>query len=386
MITGKKQMVKNKTNKRFLRFLWGSLPWVAVVLLIIFIIAFVIEIKEKKTKLEEEKKAAIKKEIQSVKVITLNLNPHRLEDKLNLPAEIEPYENLWVKSEAMGQILEVFIDEGQIVKKGQVLVRLDDRDYTATLARIEAGYNLAQTEYKRLSPLVKNNIAPESELDRIKAQIKELEAQRESAKLALSRTRIQSPISGRINELKAKKGDQLAPGSPVAQILQYEQVKVVVGIPESDVAAVFDLKEADVIIEALDGFRIKGKKIFLSRQPGTLARLYDLELLVPNPDGRILSGMFARVEIVKKVYEDALTIPIYALINKGDGYIVYVEEDGKARERTVKIGMLSGLEAHVLSGLNPGDKIIIVGHRFLDEGQPVEVIKKVNDLKEIYES
>ena len=379
-------MAKDRKDKRFLRFLWGSLPWVAFVLVFIFIIVTVVEIKEKKTKLEEEKKAAIKKEISSVKVITLNLNPHRLVDKLDLPAEIEPYENLWVKSEAQGQVLEVYVEEGQQVKKGQILVRLDDRDYLAALARIEAGYKLARTEYKRLYSLVENKIAPKSELDRVEAQIEELKAQRNSAMLALSRTRITSPISGRLNELKAKQGDQLAPGSSVAQILQFGQVKVVVGIPESDVAAVFDLNEADVIIEALNGLRLKGKKIFLSRQPGTLARLYNLELLVPNPDGRILSGMFARVEIVKKVFEDALTIPIYALINKGDEYIVYVEENGKARERSVKIGILSGLEAQVVSGLNPGERLIIVGHRFLDEGQPVEVIKNVNDLKEIYES
>ena len=379
-------MAKDRKDKRFLRFLWGSLPWVAFVLVFIFIIVTVVEIKEKKTKLEEEKKAAIKKEISSVKVITLNLNPHRLVDKLDLPAEIEPYENLWVKSEAQGQVLEVYVEEGQQVKKGQILVRLDDRDYLASLARIEAGYKLARTEYKRLYSLVENKIAPKSELDRVEAQIEELKAQRNSAMLALSRTKINSPISGRLNELKAKQGDQLAPGSSVAQILQFGQVKVVVGIPESDVAAVFDLNKADVIIEALNGLRVKGKKIFLSRQPGTLARLYDLELLVPNPDGRILSGMFARVEIVKKVFEDALTIPIYALINKGDEYIVYVEENGKARERSVKIGILSGLEAQVVSGLNPGERLIIVGHRFLDEGQPVEVIKNVNDLKEIYES
>lgn len=379
-------MAKERKDKRFLRFLWGSLPWVAFVLVFIFIIVTIVDIKEKKTKLEEEKKAAIKKEISSVKVITLNLNPHRLLDKLNLPAEIEPYENLWVKSEAQGQILEVYVEEGQPIKKGQILVRLDDRDYLAALARIEAGYKLAQTEYNRLRPLVENQIAPKSELDRVEAQIEELKAQRNSAMLALSRTKITSPISGRLNELKAKQGDQLAPGSSVAQILQFGQVKVVVGIPESDVAAVFDLNEADVIIEALNGLRVRGKKIFLSRQPGTLARLYNLELLVPNPDGRILSGMFARVEIVKKVFENALTIPIYALINKGDEYIVYVEEDGKAKERSVKIGILSGLEAQVVSGLNPGERLIIVGHRFLDEGQPVEVIKNVNDLKEIYES
>jgi len=379
-------MAEVRIIHKILRFLWALIPWIFVGLIIVFIFVLFGNIKEKKAKLEEEKKAAIRKEIPAVKVITLNLVPRRLEDKLNLPAEIEPYENLWVKSEARGQVMKVLVKEGQVVKKGELLVQLDDRDYRAALARIEAGYDLALTEFKRTGSLVKNKIAPKSDLDRLESQIKDLEAQRDSAYLALSRTTIKAPISGRLNEVSAKEGDQLVPGSPVAQILQFDQVKVVVGIPESDVAAVFNLGEADVIIEALNGLRLKGKKIFLSRQPGSLARLYDLELLVPNPKGRILAGMFARVEIVKRVFEDALTIPIYALINKGDEYIVYVEENGVARVRKVEIGMMSGWEAQVLSGLSPGDRIIIVGHRFLDDGQAVEVIKNVNDPKEIYES
>jgi len=171
----------------------------------------------------------------------------------------------------------------------------------------------------------------------------------------------------------------------VAQILQFDRVKVTVGVPESDVAAVFDLEKAEVIIEALNGLRVKGTKVFLSRQPRTLARLYDLEMVVPNPDGRILPGMFARVELVKQVFNKALTIPLYAVITKGNERFVFVEKNGKAERRAVELGILVGWQVQVQSGLKPGERAIVVGHRLLDDGQSVELIKNVSDPSEILE-
>ena len=199
----------------------------------------------------------------------------------------------------------------------------------------------------------------------------------------MSRTRISAPISGRLNEIEAKIGDWLGVDEPVAQILQLEVVKVRVGIPESDVAAVLDLDEADVIIEALGGRKVTGEKIFLSRQPSTLARLYDLELIVQNPDGRILPGMFARVELVKEVFDEALVIPLYSVINQGDESFVYIEKDNKAEKRHINLGILTEWQIQVTSGLKPGDHVIVDGHRLLDDGQSVEVLRNVTDPREI---
>ena len=172
----------------------------------------------------------------------------------------------------------------------------------------------------------------------------------------------------------------------VAQILQIGNVKVTVGIPESDVASVFDLKEANITIEALGNLSVKGKKIFLSHSPGTMARLYNLELAVPNPDGKILPGMFARVEIVKKTFDNAIVIPLYAVITQQNDRFVYVEKNGTAEKRNVQLGLISGLEIQVTSGLEPGDHVIVVGHRVLDSGQKVDVIKMVKDYREILNS
>ena len=378
-------MEQSGFGTKVLRFVWRLIPWLVVVLIVAFIVVMVGRIREKRASLEQAKQAAMKQEIKAVPTIVLGLESRRLVDMIDLPAEVEPYENLWVKAEVSGQVVKELVKEGQIVKEGQVLFRLDDRDYRTRLARIQANYRLAKADYERFGTLVKKKVTPVSELDRVEAQLKDLTSQLSEAKLALERTRITSPISGRVNEVKAKVGELLAVGQPVAQVLQFDQVKVTVGVPESDVAAVFDLEEADVVIDALDGLRVQGKKLFLSRQPKSLARLYDLELIIPNIDGRILPGMFARVELVKDVFEQSLAVPLYAIITQGDERFVFVERDGRAEKRKVELGVLVGWEVQVTAGLKPGERVIVVGHRFLDDGQPVKVIKNVSHPSEILE-
>lgn len=376
------KMEEKKT--RLLRFLWGFFPWLAVLLLCVLVVTMWFVNQEKKIRLEEAKKEAIKEAVPPIRVITLTLEPNRLTDKINLPAAVESFENLWVKTEVSGQVVRIPVKEGQAVKERQVLVELDDRDYQLRLERIQANHRLATLDHERMAELAKKKITAETELDKIEAQLKDLSAQLKEAQLALSRTKIRAPISGRLNEIEAKIGDWLAVDKPVAQILQLEVVKVTVGIPESDVAAVLDLNEADVIIEALDNRKVRGKKIFLSRQPSTLARLYDLELAVQNPDQHILPGMFARVELVKEVFDEALVIPIYAVITQGDERFVYVERDKKAEKRHVDLGILTGWQIQVTSGLKPGDRVIVDGHRLLvDDGQSVEVLRNVRDAGEI---
>jgi len=379
-------MKSTKIKIKLLRFVWSTIPWLMVALIVAFVVIMGSRIKEKKADLEEVKKAAIKQQVPAVRIITLTLTPRRLVDKINLPGQIDPYEEVWVKAEVPGQVIEVLVKEGQMVQKGQVLMKIDDRDYRTRLARIEANYELAKLNYERTKTLVKKNIAAPTKLDEIEAQLKDLTAQRNEANVALSRTSITTPLSSFLNEIGAKMGDYIGVGDPVAQILEIDTVKVTVGVPESDVAAIFDLNEADIIIEALGKRRVKGDKIFLSHKPRTLSRLFDLELSVPNPDGHILPGMFARVELVKHVYEDAVALPLYAIITQEDERFVYIEKESRVEKRRVTLGTLIGWEVHITSGLKAGEKVVVVGHRLLDDGQSVEVIKNVSNPSEILKS
>jgi membrane fusion protein (multidrug efflux system) len=382
----KEDSEKRNLKTRLLVAVWAAFPWLLVCLILVFLVTMGRQIVREQSRLAEAKKEAAHKIVPAVSVVTLILEPKRLEDRITLPAEVEPFEELWVKAEVKGQVTDVMAEEGRLVRMNQELVQLDQRDYRAHLDRIEANHRLAVLDHERMEALVKKKIAAENKLDEAVARLKELGAQRQEAELALNRTRITAPIQGLVNEIKAKKGDLLEPGQPVAQILQIDKVKVTVGIPESDVAAICDLLEADVVIEALGKRKARGRKCFLSSKPRSLARLYDLELTVPNPDGDILPGMFARVELVKEVFQKTLVIPLYAVIVQGDESVVYVEEGGRARKRKVEIGVLSDWQVQVVSGLAPGEKVIVVGHRLLDEGQEVNVIKVVRDPGKILDS
>ena len=377
------KMNQTTGKSKLLRRIWGLFPWAIVLCVAFFIFSLYQDIRTERSRLEKAKQEAIRKDIPSVRVITLTAIPRRLEDTIKLPGYVEPAENLWVKTEVSGQVVQILVKEGAQVTRGQVLAKLDDRDYRSRLARIEANHRLAKLEYDRIYSLDKKKITAASRLDEIEARLNDVSAQQKEAKLALSRTRILAPIKGQVNEIIAKQGSFLGVGDPVAQILRLSDVKVTVGIPESDVAFFLDLNEATVIIDALEKRRITGKKVFLSRQPRNLARLFDLELEIPNTDGHILPGMFARVELIRAVHEKALVIPLYAVINQGDEQFVYIENDGSAKRTPVVLGQLVDWQVHITSGISANDKVIVVGHRLLNDGQPIEVIKNVSDVREI---
>jgi membrane fusion protein, multidrug efflux system len=377
------KMNQTAGKSKFLRLLWGLFPWVIVLCIAVFIVGIYQDIQTERSKLEKSRQEAIKKDIPAVRVISLTVSPRRLEDTIHLPGFVEPAEDLWVKTEVSGQVIQILAQEGSHVKQGQAIAQLDDRDYTTRLTRIEANLKLARLEYDRIYALDKKKITPASQLDEIEARLNDISAQRVEAELALSRTRILAPIEGRVNEIIAKQGNFLGVGDPVAQIIRLSEVKVAVGIPESDVASFFDLDEATVVIDALKKRRMTGKKVFLSRQPKNLARLFDLELEIPNTDGHILPGMFARVELIRAVYEKALVIPLYAVINQGDEQFVYVENNGSAKKTPVRVGHLVDWQVHITSGISANDKVIVVGHRLINDGQPIEVIKNVSDVQEI---
>ena len=159
--------MKEKETK-LLKFLWGFFPWFVVLLLVAFLVTMGFIILEKRMQLEEARKAAMKEQVPPVMVSTLTLKPRVLADKIDLPATVESFENLWVNSEVSGQVVRIPVKEGQIIEKGQVLVELDDRDYRLRLERIQANHKLATLDHERVSELAKKRLRLRPNLTRSK--------------------------------------------------------------------------------------------------------------------------------------------------------------------------------------------------------------------------
>jgi membrane fusion protein (multidrug efflux system) len=371
--------IQQKRPRKLSRFL----PLLVLLILIVLALGLGSRVNNEKSRLLEEKSNAVVQERPPVNVVVQEMAPALLRDRLNLPGMVEPWESLNILAEVRGMVEEVLVEEGDHVKQGDLIARLDTSDYENTINSTRASYNLALTNLKRFSGLHEQEIIAQAEYDSIKAEVASLEAHLAIAEMQLKRCYIRSSISGIVNVLPAQNGLYLAVGDPVATVLDIDRVKVIVGIPETDVDAVRKIDRFEVMIEALHEKKISGLKNFLAVAPESQAQVYRLELEVGNKSGEILPGMFARVEIIKNEFPEALTIPLYAVISRDNKHFVFLEEGNVAKLQEVSLGILDGWQIQITEGLAPGQRVIVVGQRSVDADQKLNVVKKVTHPAEI---
>ncbi|MBC2706101.1 efflux RND transporter periplasmic adaptor subunit [Desulfobacula sp.] len=366
------------------RLIWKSIPFIAVTLIIgLIMLPLGKKISTKKIALAEKQSKEKTATKALTNVITMELIPAMIRERISLPGVAKPWISLKVVSEITGKVITKKITEGRRVNIGDILAVIDKNDYQNSYDSALASHEMALSTEKRLKKLVKKDFVTQSQLDDAVARVKTSRAALENAKLNLSRCTIRSPMRGIADRVYIENGKFLNSGDPVVQILQIDKLKIEVGIPESDVAAVRKLKSFDMTIDALDGKPYTGEYHYLYKTTSSMARLYNLEIKVDNRDGGILPGMFARVKIIKSQDPQGLAVPMYSLVTLNKEVGVYVENEGIVRFRPVNTGFLDGWKTQISEGLEPGEKIVVVGHRIIEDGEQVNVVKTIRDMKEI---
>lgn len=371
-------------GRKILKLTWSSIPFVVVLLVILLVILPLGKIiSAKKTELAEKQSKETAGAKSLTNVVTMELTPSMVMEKLSLPGVAKPWISLEVVSEIRGKIVSKKVTEGRRVNKGDVLAVIDKSDYQNSYDSALASYETAQSTEKRLKALVKKKIVTQSQLDDAVANVKTSKAAFENAQLNLNRCTIRSPMKGVVDRVHIENGTFLSSGDPVAQILQIDKLKIEVGIPESDVDAVRRLKTFHMTIDALSGKAYTGEYHYLYKTTDSMARLYNLEIKVDNSDGAILPDMFARVKIVKNQDPQGLAVPMYSLVARNKNIGVYVEKDGFVRFKPVRTGFQDGWRTQIPEGLHPGEKVVVVGHRIIEDGEQVNVTKTIRDMEEI---
>ncbi len=374
---------QKKKERKWLRRIWGLLPALFLMGLVVGIVMLFGRIQSESVILEDKKKAELRQKQADVNVVTLELVPAPIRDRINLPGIIEPWVKLEVLTEVSGKVVKKAVEEGDILKKGDMIAALDSRDYKHAHRSAKASYEAARTSMNRLSKLHREQLSARSQVDEARAQRENHKAAMDTAALNVERCAIRTPISGIVNRLHIENGQYLNSSDKVAEILQTDRVKVKVGIPESDVDAVRKIENFDVRIDALGGRIFFAKKHFLSRTADEMARLYNLDLSLDNASGEILPDMFARVEIVKREVPESISIPLYSVISRNNENIVHVVKEGIIHSRRVQLGLQEGWRIQVTKGLKAGEQMVVVGHRGVNDGQRVNVVRTVRDPGDI---
>ena len=367
------------TRGKIIYFFWFNMPRFILLAMITLIIMLAFLIVGKFSAIKAAQEAAIKQERPPVNTVVMKVSPAAISNTINLPGSIEPWTSLELVSKISGAIQEVVVQEGDTVKEGDVIARIEADDYRIAFERAQAAYKLAKADFERDEKVYAQGVIPPAELDMRKTNMQTARADLENARLMYDRCTITAPIDGVVRRLDAKVGLYLGIGDPIGRILQLDRVKAVIGIPESDITAARTLEEIDITIQALDDRKITGKRHFVSTSPETAARLYRLELEIDNPGHAILPGMFIRATIVKQSRDSALSIPFYSIISRNDEQFVFIEKEGTVSKRNVKTGIMEKWMVEITDGLSDGERVVVEGHRDVEDSQKVKVVKEITD-------
>lgn len=368
---------------RLLYFIWKHLPRFVLLAMVTLIVLLAIGISGKKERLDGARKAARVEQNKQVNAVVLTVHPRPIEDVINLPGTIEPWTRLELLAKVSGAITEVRVREGDSVKAGQVLAQIDADDYRIALEAALAAHTLAKADHERGRNLHQTKVIPVASLDSLAARLQTAAAELDKAQVQLARCAIKAPMDCVVKRLDAKVGLFLNVGDPLAELLQLDRVKAVVGIPESDVDAVRRLDQVELNVQALANRHLVGRRHFLAPSPDAGAYLFRLELALDNPGHEVLPGMFFRARLVKQRFPQALAVPLYAIIGRGDDQYVFVDEGGIVRKQPVRLGVIQQWQVQVVEGLRAGDRVLIEGQREVDDGQAIKIIKTVNDPQEL---
>ncbi|MBM9535505.1 efflux RND transporter periplasmic adaptor subunit [Desulfobulbus alkaliphilus] len=369
-------------KNRLLLMVWRNLPRCILIFLILLIFVLMGAVQNRKIDLEEERRAARVEEKVLVNAVLLEVQPEPIEDAMNLPGTIEPWAGLELMAQVSGVLVEVKVREGDFVKAGQVLALIEPDEYRIALDAAEAAHAQAVADYERNRTMYRDKVIATAGLESSETRLRLATAEMEQARLRLSRCTITAPMDAVIKRLDAKLGLFVGIGDPLGELLRIDRLKAVVGIPESDVDAVRRIDEVGLHIKALKNRALVGKTHFLAPAPDSGAYLYRLELALENPDYEILPGMFIRARIVKRRIDDALSVPLFSVISRNDEQFVFIAEDDTVRRQPVRLGVIEQWRVEIVEGLQPGDRVVVEGHRDVEDGQQINVIKVMTDPTE----
>jgi membrane fusion protein (multidrug efflux system) len=335
-------------------------------------------------------------EVPPVQVEVLRVSAIReLADTFDLTAVIEPNRIVRVAAEVSARIEKMGsrsrriewrgrvlpegapIDEGEPIRVGDAIVLLNQELLQARHAQANAQFEFDDIEYRRILNLYERATASKSELDDKRSRREISKAVLKEAAEALERTTVVAPISGILNKLPMEVGEYATPGSCVAEIVDIDVAKVVVDVPERDVHYLRADDTAEIFSSIPDQPPLRGRITYISELADERTRTTRVEITVDNRDRALRSGQIVRARLTRRILQGVIMIPLASVIPLEHGKAVYVVGPGDtAQRRDVSLGFLKGRSVRVLAGLDPGDRLIVSGHRYVGPGQPVTVVKE----------
>lgn len=296
-----------------------------------------------------------------------------MRDVLVLPGQTQALHDVRLAAQRGGVVEWAGVTEGDVVRAGQPIARIDLTPLGAALDRARANLGLAEDQVRRRSDLYARGVLAKEELDQARNELTSARTRLREAEVDYDHGTVTSTLDGVVNALHVDPGEFVGEGDPVADIVDAATMRVNFDVPEGDVRFLAQGQDVTVHVDAYPERRWAGRIDFVAWKADPATRTFQVRVVVDNADGHIRPGMIARGAFLRRLIEGAVTAPLFTVQDKGGERIVFVERDGTAFARTVALGVIEGDRVQVLEGLEPGDRLIVAGHAEVEDGTRVNV-------------
>jgi len=320
---------------------------------------------------------------------------------LNTTGEIIPFAEVAVAPKVSGRVAVIHVKVGDRVSRGQVLLELDATEARNAKTMAEAGVGVARAnlnkakqgladaelDYNRTKALYDSQAVSKAQFEQAESmlnnarigvelageQLKQAEATLQNAEETYNNFTVTSPLSGLVATVNIENGELAGPQATALTVVELATVKVKVNLSENAVVSIKKGAEVPVTINSLNK-TLTGTVASVAPKADPATRAFPVEIHLNNKDGDLKAGMVAVLDLQTGLSQGTVTVPVDALLERDGQYWVYVLEDGKAKEVTVKKGITDGQLVEITEGLQEGQDVIVSGNHLVTDGQRVKVV------------
>ena len=300
------------------------------------------------------------------------MKPQTMENKIRVTGSVQANESVDLKSELNGIVEKIYFQEGQRVKKGDLLISLNDEESRAQLEKLTFSKKLYEDNEYRQKILLEREAISREEYEIALTELRTSEADIKLLEVQINKAQIRAPFNGIVGLRNISEGSYITPSTSIVNIYNIDPAKIEFSIPARYAGL---LGVGDKIYFDLDGTIEQYEGTIYALEPliDPATRTLRLRATAPNENNKILPGQFARIEVVLEELDSAILVPSIAVTPTADSQMVFVAKNGKAEQRFIEIGMRTETDIQVARGLSVGDTVITSGILQLRPGIDIEI-------------
>src|SRR3989475_11865651 len=304
-----------------------------------------------------------------VEVVVARMDTVR--DEIGATGQIEAVQSIDLRPEVDGRIVEIVIREGQEVEQGTPLFKVDDAQLRAQVAQLEAQRDLAQQALARAKDLAQQNASSTADLEKAEAEMRSAQAQYDLQRIRLERTTVRAPFAGVVGQRYVSLGDYVTNSTKLASLHTVNPQRATFQVPERFARELRPGQQVSFRVAAIPGRDFTGEVDFVDPVVQLPGRTILVKARVPNAQRLLPPGMFIEAHLVTAVRPKAIVIPEDAVVPLQGANFVWVVSEGKVQRRPVSLGVRTPGFVEVTTGVSPGEQVVVGGLELLAPGMPV---------------